>query len=59
MNNGYVWTDDGDYLEAFCCTLYQNPPDPASGTFVNTELGGRVVITWQNQRGTNGGGGGR
>ncbi len=72
INNGYLWTDDGDYLRAFCCNLTTGggggggggvlglagalavgaiaaPADSTAGLYVNDQLPGRFVVTWNRE----------
>jgi hypothetical protein len=48
INNGYLRTDGGDFLEAFCCDLANNSADGA-GLYVNSTVPGRFVVTWDRQ----------
>lgn len=50
INDGYVWTREGDEIDALCCLgLTADPNNPASGVYVNDALPGRFVITWYRQ----------
>jgi hypothetical protein len=49
INNGYLWTDEGDYLDAFCCDLQSDGGPTGSGLYVNDQLPGRLVVTWYRQ----------
>ena len=46
VNDGYIWTNDGDEIDLLCCAgLTANPDNPASGVYFNDSLSGRAVIT--------------
>jgi hypothetical protein len=46
VNNGYLRTDGGDFLEAFCCDLTTTDGVAGAGVYVNDSLPGRFVVTW-------------
>ncbi len=71
INNGYLWTDPGDSIEVFCCSLTSGGGGEsgmvtsstvggggggsAPGLYVNDQLPGRFVVTWFKQNGFFGG----
>jgi hypothetical protein len=46
INNGYLRTAGGDFLEAFCCDLTTVAGVAGAGVYVNDSLPGRFVVTW-------------
>jgi hypothetical protein len=56
VNDGYLWTDNGDSIEALCCPgLFGDSDNPASGVYVNDTLPGKFVVTWYREKASGGG----